>query len=219
MMIAEIKKVRLEFETSPSNFSPNGVDRGTLAMLSEVDFLPDSKVLDLGCGYGVVGILAAKLIGPERVMMCDISEEAVRQARINAERNGVPGVDIRQSDGFQNIPQRDFTLILSNPPYHADFSVPKRFIEEGFRRLAIGGRLVMVTKRLDWYKNKLTTVFGGVKVVQVDGYYVFSAEKRSPSVKKREKPAPTLSKKLQRKQQKKAGSPAQQHGKRPKRRR
>ncbi|MDE5741890.1 MAG: methyltransferase [Oscillospiraceae bacterium] len=55
---------------------------GTLAILSAVDFLPSDKILDMGCGYGVVGILAAKLIGQERVTMCDISESAVKQAKL-----------------------------------------------------------------------------------------------------------------------------------------
>ena len=59
----------------------------------------------------------------------------------------------------------------------------------------------MVTKRLDWYKNKLTSVFGGVKVYEIDGYYVFIAEKRRQAVKEKEKKTGDLSKKLQRKQQ------------------
>ena len=65
------------FETAPSIFSPNSIDNGTLAMLSVIDFLPCDKVLDLGCGYGIVGILAGKLIGEENVIMCDVSEEAI----------------------------------------------------------------------------------------------------------------------------------------------
>lgn len=200
MITAEIKNVSLRFETDTSNFSPNSIDVGTLAMLSAVEFLPDDKILDMGCGYGVVGILAAKLIGQENVTMCDISESAVKQAKINAELNGVPDIDIKISDGFSNILDNDFTLILSNPPYHADFSVPKHFIEVGFKKLAVGGKIVMVTKRLDWYKNKLTSVFGGVMVREIDGYYVFISEKRGERVPKKEKAVGKLSKKLRRKQ-------------------
>lgn len=200
MISAEIKNVSLKFETDPSNFSPNSIDIGTLAMLSAVEFLPDDKILDMGCGYGVVGILAAKLIGQENVTMCDISEKAVKQAKINAELNGVPDIDIKISDGFSEITDNDYTLILSNPPYHADFSVPKHFIEVGFKKLAVGGKMVMVTKRLDWYKNKLTSIFGGVMVREIDGYYVFISEKRGERVPKKEKAVGKLSKKLRRKQ-------------------
>lgn len=200
MISAEIKNVSLKFETDPSNFSPNSIDTGTLAMLSAVDFLPNDKVLDMGCGYGVVGILAAKLIGAGNVTMCDISESAVKQAKINAELNGVPDIDIKISDGFSNIPYNGFTLILSNPPYHTDFSVPKHFIEVGFKKLAVGGKMIMVTKRLDWYKNKLASVFGGVRVREIDGYYVFISEKRGERVPKKEKMVGKLSKKLRKKQ-------------------
>ena len=200
MIHTRIKNVDLKFETGSSIFSPNSIDNGTLSMLSVIDFLPSDKVLDLGCGYGVVGILAGKLIGEENVIMCDISEQAVKYARINAALNGVPNISIRLSDGYRNVEENDFTLILCNPPYHADFSVPKKFIEVGFRKLTMGGKLVMVTKRLDWYKNKLISVFGGVKVQEIEGYYVFVAEKRSWIIKKKKKPAKSLSRKLQRKQ-------------------
>lgn len=201
MISARIKDVDMVFETAPSIFSPNSIDNGTLAMLSVVDFLPCDKVLDLGCGYGIVGILAGKQIGEENVYMCDVSEQAIEYATINLRMNNVPNIKIRLSDGYKNIEERDFTLILSNPPYHADFSVPKHFIEVGYKKLAMGGKLIMVTKRLDWYKNKFTSVFGGVKVYEINGYYVFVAEKRNQSIKKKEKTTDNLSKKLRRKQQ------------------
>ncbi len=198
MLIQEtIQGVPLQLETDSSLFSPAAVDRGTLAMLSAAEFLPEDVVLDLGCGYGVVGILAAKKSGAERVTMCDCEETAVVLSQRNAEQNGVPGITILQSNGFEKVMRRDFTLILSNPPYHTDFSVAKHFIEEGYRHLAEGGRMFMVTKRLDWYKNKLTSVFGGVRVQEKDGYFVFCAEKRRRPVKK-EKPVRTMSKKLER---------------------
>lgn len=201
MIFTRIKNVDMVFETTPSIFSPNSIDNGTLAMLSVIDFSPCDKVLDLGCGYGIVGILAAKLIGEENVIMCDISEQAIEYAIINLHINNVPNIKIRLSDGYKNVEERDFTLILSNPPYHADFSVAKHFIEFGFKKLVIGGRLIMVTKRLDWYKNKLTSIFGGVKVHEINGYFVFIAEKRIQSIKEKEKTTNNLSKKLQRKYQ------------------
>ena len=108
MISVEIKGVELRFETDPSNFSPNHIDTGTRAMLSSMEFREEDKVLDLGCGYGVVGILAGRLIGCEKVILCDVSERAVTQARLNAERNGLPDRDIRRSDGFSHIPEKDF---------------------------------------------------------------------------------------------------------------
>lgn len=201
MIEIQIKSTPLKFETDSALFSPKTVDIGTLSMLALTEFSQEDKVLDLGCGYGVVGILACKLIGEDNVIMCDISDKAVEYARRNAKLNGVPNADIRISNGFENIMEHNFTLILSNPPYHTDFSVAKHFIEVGFKKLRVGGKMVMVTKRLEWYKNKLSSIFGGVKVQEINGYYVFIAEKRNNYIKKKEKKA-TLSKKLQRKQKK-----------------
>lgn len=174
-----IDGVEMEFVNDSDVFSPSSADRGTLAMLSQVEFTENDKVLDLGCGCGIVGIFAAKKIGADRIFMCDVSENAVELSKRNAALNNVPDMTIIKSDGVSALNEKDFTLILSNPPYHTDFSVAKAFIEKGFNRLCVGGRMVMVTKRKDWYKNKLTAIFGGVKITEIDGYFVFSAEKRA----------------------------------------
>ena len=201
----QVQGIDLVLNTNEEVFSPTAVDKGTRAMLSFVEFKENDKVLDLGCGCGVVGILAAKQIGANNVVMCDVSENAVQLSKQNAAANGVEGVTIRRSDGLKEISEKDFTLILSNPPYHTDFAVAKGFIEDGFKKLAIGGKMVMVTKRLDWYRNKLSSVFGGVTVKEKDGYYVFLAEKRgNRKPKKEKKNEQIMSKKLQRKYAKKA---------------
>lgn len=200
----QVQGIDLVLQTNEEVFSPTAVDKGTKAMLSFVEFKAEDKVLDLGCGCGVVGICAAKQIGAENVWMCDVSENAVRLSKQNAEANGVDGVTVCLSDGLRDISEKGFTLILSNPPYHTDFAVAKGFIENGFKKLAPGGKMVMVTKRLDWYRNKLSSVFGGVTVKEKDGYYVFLAEKRGNRIPKKEKKnAQVMSKKLQRKYGKK----------------
>ena len=183
MFTCTINEVELTFETNKTSFSPLSVDKGTLAMLEVAD-LPQSltdgdKLLDLGCGYGVVGIYAAKATQAGLCVMSDVSKSCTELAKKNALRNGVlDGVKIVHSDGFAGITDSEFAVILSNPPYHADFKVPKHFIEKGFNRLKVGGVMYMVTKRKDWYRNKLTAIFGGVKVYEIGEYFVFRAEKR-----------------------------------------
>ena len=198
-----INGIDLTLNTHPSLFSPGAPDKGTLAMLSLAEIRKGDKVLDLGCGCGIVGIYAAKLIGAENVVMTDKSETAAEYAKINAELNGAGEIKICCGDGYENVSDNDFTIILSNPPYHTDFSVAKAFIEGGYRHLLPGGRMIMVTKRMDWYKNKLTSVFGGVKVTERDGYYVFTAEKRVRSTNFKTKEKNGLSKKLAKKYGKK----------------
>lgn len=202
-MIAKINGITLDLDTSSEIFSPAAADKGTLAMLSQVELSPGDKVLDLGCGCGIVGIYAAKLLSEDRVVMTDVSPIAVDTAKGNAVKNGVGGITVCLGSGYERVTDVDFTLILSNPPYHTDFSVAKEFIEEGFDRLVVGGKIVMVTKRLEWYKNKLSSVFGGVRTAEIDGYYVFTAEKRSTKRQKPVKEKKTISKKLAKKYKKK----------------
>ncbi len=182
---AAIRDVHLVLRTTATVFSPGSVDRGTSLLLSHVELDAADKVLDLGCGYGVMGIYAAKVLDPQRVFMIDDDPEAVALAAANAQDNGVAGVRTQLSDGFNDLLETGFTKILCNPPYHTDFSVPKHFIEKGFNRLTLGGEMWMVTKRETWYRNKLTAIFGGVRVVRQDSYCVFQAIKKNASYARR----------------------------------
>lgn len=177
----EVLGTALELEAHDGLFSPRHIDRGTLAMLSVVPPEPGMRVMDLGCGYGVVGIAAARRCGAENVWMSDADPSAAEAARRNAARNGVPGVHIACGDGFDAVDAAGFDLILVNPPYQSDFAVAKRFIEKGFNRLKLGGRMAVVVKRRTWYRNKMRAVFGGVRDFEVDGYHVLVSERRSES--------------------------------------
>ena len=192
----------LEIETTEGLFSPRGADAGTLSMVSAVELESGQKLLDLGCGAGLVGIAAAKVLGDENVWMTDVDPAAVRCAAENAKRNGVENVHLCCGDALDAVDASGFDWILSNPPYHADFSVAKKFIEKGFNRLKLGGKLVMVVKRELWYRNKLTAIFGGVRMQEIGGYFVFTAEKRSeryaPPKPKAPKTPPSASKKKRR---------------------
>ena len=187
------------FNTLESLFSYKQIDVGTRQMIECVNLQADGKVLDLGCGYGVVGIWAAHMIGSEKVKKSDINVDALKMATENAKANNLGKIQIVHSNGFDNIHDVDFTLVMSNPPYHTDFSVAKEFIEGSYKHLQRGGCLVMVTKRFDWYKNKMQSVFGGVRWIESNGYYVFMAEKRI--VQKNDKNKRSMSKKLQRRYQ------------------
>lgn len=192
-------EVNLKFETSEGVFSPTGIDKGTLSMLETVEFSKDDKVLDLGCGYGFVGIYASCYVCDGQIVMSDVSDEALRMTECNIGLNAAKGIKVVKSYGLDSIEDSGFTKILANPPYHEDFSVPKNYIEKGYKKLCMGGKMYMVTKRKDWYKNKFVSVFGGEKKEEINGYYIFIAEKRG--IKKR--PATNakqhLSKKLARK--------------------
>jgi len=174
----KVKQKTLQFITHKDLFSPSSADDGTLAMLSTVSVNDNDKILDLGCSYGFVGIVLKTKNSKADIHLVDNDPIAIEYAKRNIEMNGL-GLNVWHSDGFENIYDRDYTKILTNPPYHTDFSVAKGFIENGYNHLVVGGYMIMVVKRLLWYKNKLSSVFGGVKIEEVNDYYVLSSQKRS----------------------------------------
>lgn len=159
--------------TAPGVFSPRGLDAGTRLMLSHVQARAGARLLDLGCGTGIVSRIAAEAWQCQ-VTAVDVNARALRLARANA-----PGAEVLASDGFRGLAGRIFDLVLTNPPYHTDFSVAREFIEGAFRHLTDGGMLFLVVKRSNWYVNKIRTIFGGCQVIQADGYTLIRAEKRT----------------------------------------
>lgn len=173
----EVGDKALTLQAGAGVFSGDALDTGTKALLEVVEWKP-GKVLDLGCGNGVVGLYAhAK--GATEVTMVDSDLRALRWARENAERNSSQ-VLVTASNGLAQLNgSQQFDLIVSNPPYNSDYSVAKGFIEDGYKALAMGGSIWLVVKNSDWYRNKMKTVFGGSKVIERDGYAVITAEKRA----------------------------------------
>ena len=167
------------FNTADRLFSASHVDLGTLFLIRCLEIPPEGKLLDLGCGYGPIGLYMAAHAGPERVTMLDIDPSATRYARENAALNELDGIRFISGDGLSALPDAGYALIACHPPYHSDFSVAKSFIEKGFNRLTIGGEMYMVVRRELWYRNKLTAIFGGLKIYEQDGYFVLRAQKRS----------------------------------------
>ena len=180
MYTAILSGKAVNIETDVSLFSPSGADKGTLSMLKHAEFKADDKVLDLGCGAGIVGLAACCAgVAPEKVTLTDVDPLAVSIAHRNLDNNGFVGARTVCGNALEAVDDAGYTIILSNPPYHTDFNVAKTFIEKGFNRLTIGGRMLLVTKRRDWYRNKMIAVFGGVKIYnEEDGYFVFESTKR-----------------------------------------
>ena len=77
MFTETINGKQFTFETSKNIFSPCNVDKGTLAMLSTVNLSYDDKLLDLGCGYGIIGIYASKFLTPQNIIMSDVDEKCI----------------------------------------------------------------------------------------------------------------------------------------------
>lgn len=179
----------LTVQSMPGVFSPRSLDPGTREMLPFIAAEPGQRFLDLGCGAGVVSLVASQVWGCQ-VTAVDVSARALRLTRLNA-----PAAEVIASDGFSALHGRQFDLIASNPPYHTDFAVAKGFIEGAHRHLAPGGWLYLVVKRADWYVQKVRSIFGGCRVIEREGYAILSAEKRAVTSKPAAQAQPATTKK------------------------
>lgn len=192
---ADIVGIALELDTLPGNFSPEGLDAGTRAMLELATIPEGGRVLDLACGYGGVGIAAARL-GAGEVVYVDEDLIALTACRHNLERLNLAGTLIHSH--LPGAVPGSFDCILTNPPYHTDYGVASSFLEFAARRLNPGGRIYVVVKKADWYIQKMRTVFGGCRVEEREGYSILSAEQRPKAGKQT---APKTTRKHQRRQQ------------------
>lgn len=172
------------FMTDSGVFSKTGVDYGSRVLIETMELPEDASVLDVGCGYGPIGLAAAAVVPSGHVTMIDINERAVQLARDNAALNGLSErVTVLQSDLFEALEGRRFDVILTNPPIRAGKSVVHRIFEEGYALLKPGGSMWVVIQKKQGAPSaaaKLEEVFGNVREMGKDkGYRILRAVKES----------------------------------------
>jgi 16S rRNA (guanine1207-N2)-methyltransferase len=152
------------FFTSTSVFSKDKVDRGTDLLIRESKITPNAKILDIGCGYGAVGIVIGALQPYVSVTMSDINERALALAKRNSEFNEV-NATLLKSYLFENIRQLCFQLI-----------------EQSFEHLNKGGSLQLVVMKKKGGKElakKMDEVFGNVETIGREaGYHLYYSERK-----------------------------------------
>ena len=129
-------------------FSKQGVDFGTRLLIETVRLPETGEILDLGCGYGPVGIACAKVAPSCRVTMVDVNRRALQLAERNARINGVGRrVTVLESDGLDALSGRSFDAVLTNPPIRAGKAVVYRLFAEAAEHLRPGGTLWVVIRK------------------------------------------------------------------------
>jgi 16S rRNA (guanine1207-N2)-methyltransferase len=171
-----------EFMTASSVFSKQRVDTGT-RLLIESMVLPDKgRVLDVGCGYGAVGIAVASSNPALQVTMTDVNARAVRLARENIERNKVENAEVRWGHLYKTVESLTFSCILSNPPVSAGIDTVKAIVTDAPRVMEKKATLQMVIRSKIGAKTMpliFSDAFGNCQIhARKSGYRVLMAEKQ-----------------------------------------
>ena len=167
----------LVFTTDAGVFSRDGLDKGTEALLNALPVPMEGRVLDLGCGWGPVGVALGKRYPALEIVMTDINQRAAELARRNLAANGVQA-QVVQGDGFAAV-EGSFDAILTNPPIRAGKAVIYALFREARARLNPGGALYIVIRKQQGAPSALKflrEVYGEAEVIdRSGGFHVIRA--------------------------------------------
>lgn len=163
------------FVTDHGVFSKTGVDQGTEILLDAIkDRELHGSILDLGCGYGVIGIVLAKTYPGCKIDCIDVNARAVELAKENAKRNHVT-IQVFESDGYANVPGK-YDVVVSNPPIRTGKKIVYGLFEGTYEHLEKDGIFLCVVRKQQGASSaqkKLTEIFGNCNIISKHkGYWV-----------------------------------------------
>ena len=174
--------INFSFVTDSNVFSRNDVDKGTELLIESV--IEDIKergakkgerLLDLGCGYGVVGVVMKSVFMSFEVTSVDVNSRAVSLAKENASNNNVKLIRVMQSDVLSALSSEDiFDIVMTNPPVRAGKQTVFAFYEQAYEHMAPGAAIYSVLQRKQGApssEKKLTELFGNCETVAISGGY------------------------------------------------
>lgn len=169
----------MSFMTDAGVFSKKMVDYGSQVLLKTLDLANGKTLLDVGCGYGPLGLTLAKVYDLD-VTMIDVNSRALELAEKNAEKNGISAT-IFQSDVYEAV-EGTFDYVISNPPIRAGKSVVHEVITGAKDHLNTGGSLTIVIQKKQGApsaKKRMEEVFGNCQILKKDkGYYILESVKK-----------------------------------------
>lgn len=179
---AELRNQMYTFTSDTNVFSKNGIDFGSRLLIESFNE-PSVRgdLLDLGCGYGPIGISLAGAFPERNIVLADVNERAIRLAAENAEENNLTNVEVVNSDRFSGLKERTFAAVITNPPIRAGKDVVHGMFAGAERALVKNGELWVVIQKKQGApsaQKKINELFGNVEVVdRKKGYYILRAFK------------------------------------------
>jgi len=177
-----LKNNSFRFKTDNGVFSKREVDFGSRLLIESFE-MPnaDGLLLDVGCGYGPIGLSLAKYYHERMIHMVDVNERAIELAKENAELNRIQNVTIYESDRLLNVKENTFAAILTNPPIRAGKKTVHDIFEQSFDHLVSQGELWVVIQKKQGAPSaieKLNNLFNHVETIDKSkGYFVIRAQK------------------------------------------
>lgn len=174
----------LVFTSDNGVFSKHTVDYGSRVLIDYVDYdrIPAGKILDMGTGYGPIGIAIAKAFPKRQVDMVDVNEVALALAKKNAVANQVDNVKIFESNIYDAVSD-SYAAIITNPPVRAGKQVVEQMISGARDHLVLDGTLTVVLQKKQGApsaKKLMTQVFGNCQILKRDkGYYILQSIQKS----------------------------------------
>ena len=166
---AELRGLSLTFSTTWGLFSPTAVDDGSRILIEEMKIRPADDVLDVGCGYGALGLFAAALAPRGTTHLMDKDFTAVEYAKKNAELNKLSNAQAYLSNLLSHVPERQkFDVILSNPPAQGGRELLSILLHDAKAHLKPGGHIYLVTVAglKEFVKRNFQEVFGNYEKVR-----------------------------------------------------
>ncbi|KRN82795.1 16S RNA methylase [Pediococcus ethanolidurans] len=177
-------KQNLTFNSDNGVFSKNTIDFGTRTLLEALDLNEiTGNVLDVGCGYGPMGLAIAKALPAVHVDLVDVNLRALALCKENAEQNNITNVAIWESDTYDKVEKTDYQTIVSNPPVRAGKAIVTKILFDAKKYLQIDGMLIIVLQKKQGApsaKKTMKQVFGNAEIIHKQkGYYIIKSVKES----------------------------------------
>ena len=172
----------LRFQTTWGLFSPREIDEGSALLLHHLEVQADDVTIDLGCGYGALGISIAKACPQGRVLMLDKDFVAVNYAQRNAALNGLSNCEVRLSNGLADVPESiQADTLVSNLPAKVGRELMTTFLLDAYAQLKPGGQIVVVTINglREYIKKNFQAVFGNYEKIKQGKTYTVSRAVKS----------------------------------------
>lgn len=168
-----LKGIPFVFHSSWGIFSPRNIDEGTLLLLKYLEIKEDDDCLDLGCGYGPLGLTMAKLAPNGKTTLVDKDFKAVEYSNKNAELNQIKNAEALLSNGFEQINKRKFNIVVSNIPAKVGNEMLTIFLHDAYKQMKHGGKIyvVTITGLRKYIKRNFEDVFGNYKKLKQGANY------------------------------------------------